>query len=310
MEENILQNKKEEEKNPLKIWVIILAILALIFLGTTIYFAFFGTTSTNVEYRKSVDERELLQLELNDLLVEHEKIKVESGELAVLLSEKDSVIMANAEEIKKLINSQADYNKIKKQLGRLQNIAKEYVEEMDKLYEENKALKEENTQVKETLQQERRRIVTIERDKDDLSKKITTASVLKIYGISSYAVSMKRSGGEVITDKASKTQKLKTTFTVGENSLLEPGPINLYCRIAIPGSGKVLSPSVNDMYSFSYNGEKMQYTSKTTINYTNKTQPVTMYWDIREGDKAIKGKYLVEIFTEDKLLGETFFVLE
>ncbi|MDR2978980.1 MAG: hypothetical protein LBV02_00840 [Bacteroidales bacterium] len=310
MEEITLKNN-QEEKNPLKKWVIILGILMLLFMGTTIYFAFFGTTSSNVEYKKSHDARELLQLELNELLTEHENIKSEYGELTERLTEKDSIIMANADEIKKLINSQADYNKIKKQLARLQNIAKEYVEEMDKLYEENKALKEENTQVKESLQQERVKVATIQRDKDDLSEKISTASVLKVYGISSYAVAVKsRKSEEVITDKASKSKKLKITFTVGENSLLEPGPINLYARIAIPGTGKVLSPSTNDLYTFNYNGEKMQYTSKTTINYTNKAESVTLYWDIREGDKAIKGKYLVEIFSENMLLGETFFVLE
>lgn len=310
MEETNLQNNKKE-KNPLKKWIIILGILSLIFIGTTIYFAFFGTTQTNVEYRKSEDERELLQSELNNLLVEHDKIKLEYGDLAEQLSEKDSIILANADEIKKLINSQADYNKIKRQLSRLQNIAKEYVEEMDKLYEENKALKEENTQVKESLQQERQRVATIQQDKADLSQKITNAAVLKVYGISSYAVSLKsRTNEEVITDKSSKAKKLKTTFTVGENSLLEPGPINLYCRIAIPGSGKVLSPGTSDMYSFKYKGEKMQYTSKSTINYTNKAESVTMYWEIREGDKAVKGKYLVEIFSDDILLGETFFILD
>lgn len=310
MEEINLQNNKET-KNPLKKWVIILGILTLIFIGTTVYFAFFGTTSSNVEYKKSVDERELLQTELDELLVEHENIKTEYGELAEKLTEKDSVILANADEIKKLINSQADYNKIKKQLARLQNIAKEYVEEMDKLYEENKALKEENVQVKETLQQEREKVATIQRDKADLSEKITTAAVLKVYGISSYAVSLKsRTNEEVITDKASKSRKFKTTFTLGENSLITPGPINLYCRIAIPETGKVLSPGNSDIYSFQYRGEKMQYTSKATVNYTNKAESVTMYWDIRDNDKAIKGKYLVEIFSDGVLLGETFFILE
>lgn len=301
-------NNKEREKNPLKKWVIILGILAGVLLFTTLYFGFFAKPVLNTEYIKTEAERLHLQSELEILMTEHDRIKAENGELAVLLSEKDSVIMADAEEIKKLINSQADYNKIKKQLARLQNIAKEYVEEMDKLYEENKALKEENIQVKEHLAKEQEIRMAVEKNVEDLSDKITTAAVMTAYNISGKAYSVKnKTDVETVTDKANKTNRLKATLTLGENSLVEPGPVNIYCRIAIPESGRVLTPGEN--YTFSYEGQKMQYTAKTIINYTNKAENISLYWDIRPGDKVAKGKYLVEIYTDTQFLGESFFIL-
>lgn len=311
MEENTTVRNGEEQNNPLKKWVIILAILAGVFFITTIYFGFFGKPVMNTEYVKTQEERNSLQVELEALLLEHNKIKAEYGDLSEQLSEKDSIIMANADEIKKLINSQADYNRIKKQLTRLQDIAKEYVEEMDKLYKENQALKEENIQVKQTLVQEQEKVAAYQRDNQDLSDKISVASVLKVYNIYSRAVNVKsRNETEVVTEKANRAKRFKTTFIIGENSLIEPGPVNIYCRIAIPETGRILTPGAADAYAFNYNSQKLQYTAKTTINYTNKEENVTLYWDIRPGDKATKGKYLVEIYTDDLLLGETFFVLE
>lgn len=301
-------NNEENQKNPLKKWIVILAILAGLLLCTTIYLGFFAKPTLNKEYIKTEAERLHLESELELLMVEHDKKKTENEELAAMLSEKDSVIMANAEEIKKLINTQADYNKIKKQLARLQNIAKEYVEEMDKLYEENKALKEENVQVKEHLAIEQERRIEVEKNVEDLSEKINIAAVLNAYNISGRALNVKNKNDvEVITEKANKTSRFKVSLTLGGNTLVEPGPVNIYCRIAIPETGRVLT--MGDSYSFNYEGKKMQYTAKTVINYTNKAENVSLYWDIRPGDKVAKGKYLVEVYTDSQLLGESYFIL-
>ena len=130
---NYAGQSQSNQENPLKKWVIILGALAGIFLCTTIYFARFAKPTINKVYTQVEAKNVELQSELNELLAEHERIKEQYGELSEQLSEKDSIIMAGAAEIEKLINSQADYNRIKKQLARLQNISQEYVQEMDDL---------------------------------------------------------------------------------------------------------------------------------------------------------------------------------
>ena len=114
METTPMENK-QSETNPLKKWVMVLGILAGVFFVTTIYFAFFGKPVVNYQYVQTVNEKDQLQAELNSLMAEHNRIKEQYEDVSGLLSEKDSIIMANAEEIKALINSQADYRKIKKQ---------------------------------------------------------------------------------------------------------------------------------------------------------------------------------------------------
>ena len=70
--ENINQ---ENEKNPLKKWVIILGALCVVLLFTTLYFGFFAKPVFNSEYTQVTHEKENLQAELDALLAEHDQIK-------------------------------------------------------------------------------------------------------------------------------------------------------------------------------------------------------------------------------------------
>ncbi|MBQ3740041.1 MAG: hypothetical protein IJQ94_03545 [Bacteroidales bacterium] len=303
-------NGMQKENNPLKKWVIILGVLAGVFFATTLYFAFFAKPVLNMEYSKVENSNIELQAELDSLLAEHERIKAQYGDLSDQLSEKDSIIMANAAQIEELINSQADYRKIKKQLARLQNISQEYVQEMDKLYKENQALKEENISVKADLEQERQDKENIQKSNEALNAKISGAAVYKAYNIRSAGYMIKNKGNEEPTDKAARVKRIKTTFILGENSLIEAGPVNVYCRIAVPGSGKVLTPGSGETYSFVHNGQRLQYSTKTVVNYDKQAQTVTMNWDLMSDDKAVKGKYVVQVFTDNQFLGESFFTLK
>ena len=304
------QSQNSNQENPLKKWVIILGVLAGLFLCSTLYLAFFAKPTMNKNYTQVENRNVELRGELDSLLAEHNRIKEQYGELSDQLSEKDSVIMASAAEIEKLINSQADYNRIKKQLSRLQNISQEYVQEMDKLYQENQALKEENQQVRATLEQEREVTRSIQKSNEDLSQKITDAATFKAYNIKSSGYLVRNKGTEEPTDKASKVKRIKTSLMLGENPLIEPGPVNIYCRIAIPETGKVLTMGSGDTYSFVHNGQRLQYSCKTVVNYNNKAENIDLNWDLMSDDKAIKGQYSVQVYTDDQFLGESFFTLK
>ncbi|HPT52450.1 MAG TPA: hypothetical protein PK740_04125, partial [Bacteroidales bacterium] len=279
--------KKEKKDNPLFKWVILLGILTVIFMGTTVYFAKFYSPSFNNQVQNITSEKETMEQNLNkelaDLLAQHNALKVENGELAAQLTEKDSIILANADEIQKLINSQGDYKKIKKQLARLQNIAQEYVAEMDKLIEQNRVLTSKNTELTETIAKEQSEKVRLTQEKDELNQKINTAATLSAYNIYSRCVYRKsRNNAEVITEKANRAKQIKTTLILGENSLLTPGTYNIYCRVSVPGDGRVLTPGKSDAYMFTNEGKKLQYTAKAEIQYVNKKENVTLVWDIRE----------------------------
>ncbi len=293
-----------------------LSIISLVLLATTLLFAIlYFTKSTQVRKlvvteQQTTNEKQQLSDELTALMAEHEALKAENAELAEKLSAQDSVIMANAAEIEKLIAQQADYKLIKKKIARLQNISQEYVKQMDQLIAENKVLKEENTQLTETVKRTQDEKAAIEQDNANLTQRINAEAKLKAYNIRSSCSYAKKNGTEMATDKANRARKIKTTFTLAENSLIEPGTYNVYCRISVPGDGRVLTPGKSDAYTFLNNGQRLQYSAKGTVNYVNKAENVTLIWDIRDNDKAIKGTYIVQVFTDNALLGETRFTLQ
>ena len=81
---------------------------------------------------------------MDSLLKVHNDLKESYGELSLELAEKDSIIQADAVEIKKLLDSQWDYNRIKKKVTQLQEISQRYVRQMDSLYTVNRELVAEN----------------------------------------------------------------------------------------------------------------------------------------------------------------------
>ena len=160
------------------------------------------------------------------------------------------------------------------------------------------------------LEQERQDKENVQKSNEELSAKISGAAVYKAYNIRSAGYMIKNKGVEEPTDKANRVKRIKTTFILGENSLIESGPVNVYCRIAVPGTGKVLTMGSGDTYSFVHNGQRLQYSAKSVVNYDKQAQNVTMNWDLMSDDKAIKGKYIVQVFTDDQFLGESFFTLK
>ena len=143
MENNDSQQKKNRTyKIIIGLQLIIIAILAILLFTTK------SSVDTIVlEKEKSVQMSEELQVELDSLMAEHDKIKKEYGYLSDQLTAKDSTILAQAKEIETLINSQADYRRIKKKLDALRQITQGYVNQIDSLYRVNQTLTDENTKM-------------------------------------------------------------------------------------------------------------------------------------------------------------------
>ena len=268
------------------------------------------TGSTKNDLKASVAEQEELQDELDSIMTAYNLVKEEYGELNTQLTAKDSAILAQAEEIQKLISQQSDYRRVKKKLELLQNQGKEYVRMLDSLYAANETLTIENKKIKTEntrLNEEHRQLTVIQ---DSLNKRIKTASQLKAYDFSLRGITMKSGGKrEEATNRSKRVEKFKVCFTLGENAITTPGDVNLYCRISIP-DGKVLALGKGDAYTFTNEGKILQYTIKSTVPYENKAREVVMYWTLREGDVAVPGTYTAQVFTEDEYIGEANVTLK
>lgn len=252
-----------------------------------------------------------LQQELDSLMAVHNQLKEENSEIASKLSAQDSVIMANAAEIQKLIATQGDYNRTKRKLELLRKVSQGYVAQMDSLIQVNKALTVENTKIKGDLSTERENNANLSREKQDLTAKVTTASMLKAYNVKASSVKLRSSGTkESETDKAKRVDRININFTLSENLVATSGPKTVYARIARPDN-VIVSEGNDDIYSFMYQGQKIQYSIKKEINYQNKAMDITLSWNKKDDNKAaMKGKYNVALFIDGYEIGQTSFELK
>lgn len=312
---------KKNSKNFINDHAGLWAILAALFFITTVIFAilYFGKNSDFKEVvaqeEQSVQDNQDLIRQLDSLKAEHARIKAEAGALADSLSVQDSVIMAQIAEIEGLMARQADYNSIKRKLERVQKISKDYVHQMDSLIVIQHQLEQKNEALNTELTQTKEAKATVEQQNVELTTRMNEAAQLSANNIRSFCVYKKsKSNPEVETKKARDAERIKTTLTLAKNTLVPAGTYNVYCRISCPGDGHVLCAGKSDAYSFMNNGQRLQYTVKSSVNYVNRAETVTMYWDISAQDqkkfKEMRGTFIVQVFSDNGLLGETRFTLE
>lgn len=303
--ETLSESKKNSNRNPLIIVIVILiaglALLSWLYLSTR---SKLGSMITEKE-----NQRIELQYELDSLINVHNEMKEEYGSLSDSLSGQDSIIQANATEIRKLLDTQYEFFKVKKKLDKLRTISQGYLHQMDSLYNVNRELRAENDQIRSSFRQEQEKSTTLQRDKEVLTEKVNQAAVLRAYKI--VASPLKGSGDrEKLVDKAKRVEKIKVCYTLGENPLLSSGMRNIYVRIAGPNK-EILTRGVGDDYSFSYKGEIMQFSSKQVINYDNKAVDLCDYWVKRSSkDEMLPGTYVVTVYADDNEIGQTSFELK
>jgi len=298
----------QQQKGGSNLWMyIVIVIMALGIIGVSLWLLSVKSTMNELLAEKEVQKIELQQ-ELDMLLVAHEDIKASYGEATDSLQVMDSVIQANAIEIKKMLNYKWEYYKIKKKMSRLQVIAQGYVRQMDSIVTINQDLTEENFQIKEEIKIEKRKYRKLEEQTVALTGKVDEASVLNVYNLMGSAIHKKGGGKEVTTDKIRRVDLIKICFTLGENLIIEPGNKTIYVRIAQPDK-KILVKGRGDEYSFNLNGEMLQYSIKEDVLYENNAIDMCIRWNKRSSQELSPGLYHVDVFEGNNSIGHTTFTL-
>ena len=158
------------------------ALLGLLAIALVFFIVRNSSLRTDKEALEAEKEMQRLdfQAEVDSLMKVHNDLKESYGELSQELAEKDSIIQADAVEIKRLLDSQWDYNRIKKKMTQLQEISQRYVRQMDSLYTVNRELVAENERIREEYQNERRQNTNLTRQKEELTNKVNQASTMRI----------------------------------------------------------------------------------------------------------------------------------
>ncbi len=307
--ENENQNITQKEPSSSNRWMyVLLVVLALGVIGLSVWLISVKNEVATLKTEKEVQRWEL-QKELDSIVDEHVKMKEAYGELSDSLVGMDSIFQANAKEIKHLLNYKWDYYKVKKKLTRLQVVAQGYVREMDSIVSVNQALTQENFEIKEKIKKANLNYRNLEKEKGALEEKVDEASVLHAYNLSAIPMHVKGSGKEVPTDKIKRVKRITVCFTVGKNTIVEPGKRTVYLRIARPDK-EILMKGRGNKYTFELLGKTLQYSQNKNFDYQNESIDMCLKYNIRNTQDLQPGVYHADLFIGDKNIGHTTFTLK
>lgn len=251
---------------------------------------------TVIQYEQ---EKNTLRDNLDDLIDEHENLKEEYSDLSDQLYQRDSTIMAYADEIKKLIRTKGQLVEAKKKIKRLKQISMKYVTAIDSLLVLNQKLQFENDSVRRANRLIENRNLTLEKDNQLLSERVFTASMLRLENIEIDGIYYRSSGREVITSRASKIQNISICFDVLENKVAEPGNKIIYLRMLDP-DGNVLTVANKIQELVISQDSVIQYTVELPFDYDNKRINHCQLWT--RGNILKRGLYTFEFIQENQLI--------
>ena len=281
----------------------VVAILAILLVGSLVYIF------------KMTSDAEVVKTELKTTLTEKESVM---NDLQELKSTYDAAIAENTSmsdelilERDKVVNLMSDLGKSKGDVASLSKYKAQYNTlqgNMKMLMAENENLKKANTTL--TTQRDSTIVVLGESKKynealvgqnEELSKVVEKAAKLTVLNTRGSAFKLRSSGKEVSTDKASRADVLKISYTIAENQVAQSGTKAYYVQV-IDSKNNV----IGDKKTENFGENTLTYSFLSNVNYDNKTVDVTE--NVR-GKDFPKGTYFVNIFDKDQLVSKTSFVL-
>ncbi len=310
MEENkIIAEKEENKKKSGLIWIIVGA------LGLT-------NVGTGYMYWKEKNKAAELIVVKEQVIVERDNVKNELLQLQAdfsTLQTNDAALQAEIDakkaEIEQLLQDAEKHkgdayiiSKLKKETETLRSIMRGYVRTIDSLGTMNKTLIVEKENVLKELDSEKGKIVGLNKEKEDLQATVQKGSVLSCFNVVAKGVKFKSGGKkEVETSKASRAEKIKVSFSLGENKIAKAGEKTVYVRIVTP-DGKELAKSYDDNYKFYFNKSSGYFAGKETLSYSNAEIAGATYCE--GSDPLVSGKYTVEVTCDGVVIGATTLTLD
>ncbi len=191
--------------------------------------------------------------------------------------------------------------KLRKETETLREIMKSYVRTIDSLNTLNQHLVAEKKTVLKKLDAEKEKQTVLQKEKEELKSTIAKGSVLSCFNISAKAVYYKRGGKkEIETSRAKKAEKLKVSFSLGENKIARAGERTVYIRVMTP-DGKEMAKGYDENYKFNFNQSNGYFAGKTELNYANSEISGVIYCE-GQGE-LVPGNYIIEITCDGVVVG-------
>ncbi len=248
-------------------------------------------------------ERDNVKNELLQLQKDYSSLKTNDAALQAEIDAKKAEIAELLENAEKHKGDPYIIAKLRKETESLRLIMRGYVRTIDSLGTLNKTLIIEKDNVLKDLATEKGKITNLNKEKEDLSATIQKGSILSCFNVTAKGVKFKSGGKkEIETTKASRTQKIKVSFSLGENKIAKSGEKTVFVRIVTP-DGKEMAKNYDDNYRFTFNKSGGYFAGKETLNYANVEISGVTYCE-GQGE-LVAGNYIIEITCDGVIIGNT-----
>lgn len=291
-----------ESPNPAT-YKVLIGILSLLLIGLAVYtFTLFKDSKETV----STLEQDKIEIQ-EDLeeLIENYNVIIADNEL------KDKDLLAARERIEVLLDSvkdaEANIGLIQRYRAEINKLKAERIvlfKRADSLSLANQRIALERDSTTSVLNQTIKVVDSMTETTDKMSKTIEKAALLGITNLKSDAVIVRRSGKIVETNRSSRADKLRACYTLAPNTIAQKGDRMLYVQVINPNNNVI---GENKTIAFA-NGE-LTYSATTNVFYENQALDVCTLVDASEDD-LIEGRYVVNVFDQGRLLGNTIIELK
>ncbi len=299
-----MDNQEQKRKDNNKIYFLIAVIVAL--LGTSVYL-FLQKNKTEQQIVTITDERTALQTDLEKLESELEQANSANTKTTEELNNKDEQLKSKIAELRQSLANgtltKSQLSKTKAELQNLRSMVSKYTTDIEDLQKQNEVLTVERDSLKTTVSNAYKQTQEMARKNDSLDIRVKAGSKLKGVGINIATFKIKNSGKEVDSDKSSNVKKLKISFSVPANPIAEKGMHDVYVRLLDPANNLI----TGENGTFTADGQDLQYTYKTSIDYTGDAKTYLLEW-LNKGTFA-PGNYNVMLYIDGSTMGKGTFSL-
>ena len=282
----------------------VVAILAILLVGSLVYiFKLTSDTETvKTELKTTLSDKETVMKDLEELKSTYDAAIAENTSMSdELIQERDKVVNLMS-DLNKSKGDVASLAKYRSQYNSLQGNMKVLIAENDQLKKANTTLTAQRDSTVVVLSESKKYNEALTGQNEELSRVVEKAAKLTVLNTRGSAFKLKSSGKEVSTDKASRADVLRISYTIAENQVAQSGTKSYYVQV-IDSKNNVLG----DKKSETFGDDTLVYSFISNINYENKTIDVT---ENLRGKDFLKGTYYVNIFEKNQLVSKTSFTLK
>ena len=281
----------------------VIAVLAILLVGSLVYIFKMSSDVDTVktELKSTMTEKESVMKDLEELKSTYDAAISENTSMSdELIQERDKVVTLMA-DLSKSKGDVASLSKYRTQYNALQSNMKVLMAENESLKKDNTKLTTQRDSTVVVLTETRKNVEALSGQNEELAKAVEIGSKLTVLNTAGSAFKVRSSGKQIETDKASRADVLRVSFTIAENAIAKSGSKTYYVQV-IDSKNNVLGEKKSE----NFGDNLLTYSFVTNVNYENKTVKVTE--DLKGKDFA-KGTYYINIFDQGQLVSKTSFNL-